>query len=163
MGSPEPAGAATPATKASSGSPAIQPAEDAHTALVLLLPPGPDAPAAARAAVSRWLDGATGVAALADILLVVSELVTNSVRHAGIGHGDLITVRGQRNEGRLRLEVEDPGAGDKSAVVRRRTATVIPAGGFGLNLVELLSERWGVSMSRGTRVWAELPLPAAEG
>ena len=162
MGSPETAGPAALAGIASPDPPAIPLAEEAGDALVVLVPPGPEAPGAARAAVSRWLEGATGAAALADILLVVSEVVTNSVRHAGISEDDLITVRAQRSEGRLRLEVEDAGAGGPSGVTRR-VATVAPAGGFGLNLVDLLSERWGVSLSTGTQVWAVMPLAPVEG
>jgi hypothetical protein len=36
-----------------------------------------------------------------------------------------------------------------------------PAAGFGLNVVEALSQRWGVDRDAGPRVWAELAIPRA--
>ena len=47
------------------------------------LPAGPAAPATARAALTRWLSGHVPVEVLEDARLLASELVTNSLRHAG--------------------------------------------------------------------------------
>ncbi|MEU6850997.1 SpoIIE family protein phosphatase [Actinacidiphila alni] len=86
--------------------------------------------------------------------LLVSELVTNALRH---GYGDI----------RLRLlldrtlvcEVWD------SALVqpRRRRARDTDEGGRGLQLVTMLSESWGSRRThRGKTVWFELALPGEE-
>jgi hypothetical protein len=55
----------------------------------------------------------------------------------------------------VRLDVEDPGRGGTIALHRADSET---GGGFGLNLVEALSERWGMERvaEGGTRVWAQL-------
>ncbi|MFE7313676.1 SpoIIE family protein phosphatase [Streptomyces sp. NPDC057555] len=93
-----------------------------------------------------------GLAALVDTTeLLVSELVTNALRH---GHGEI----------RLRLlldrtlvcEVWDADL----AQPRRRRARDTDEGGRGLQLVGLLSERWGSRRTpRGKTVWFELALP----
>src|SRR3954468_736383 len=46
------------------------------------LPIGPAAPATARAALTRWLDGHVPLEVLEDARLLASELVTNSLGHA---------------------------------------------------------------------------------
>jgi anti-sigma regulatory factor (Ser/Thr protein kinase) len=121
------------------------------------LPCGPDAPSLARAAVSRWLDSRPGVDR-DDACLLVSELVTNSVRHAGQPAGAPVHIRAAAINGFVRVEVHDHGHGP----VRRR-APDTRQGGFGLHLVNLLAARWGVRHDPGTRVWFELaaPSPAA--
>ncbi|PJN42679.1 PAS sensor protein [Streptomyces sp. CB02959] len=93
-----------------------------------------------------------GLQALVDTTeLLVSELVTNALRH---GHGEI----------RLRLlldrtlvcEVWDADL----AQPRRRRARDTDEGGRGLQLVGLLSESWGSRRTpRGKTVWFELALP----
>jgi anti-sigma regulatory factor (Ser/Thr protein kinase) len=122
-------------------------------ALEVVLPAGVEAPGAVRDEVTRWLTGHVGGQVLDDVLLVASELVTNSVRHAGAGPEDVIRVRAHAATGRLRLEVED--AGQNGDVASRPVDSERP-GGFGLNVVDALALRWGVSRGEGTRVWAEL-------
>jgi len=95
--------------------------------------------------------------------LTISELITNSVRYSGAPGGGYAIVRLRLSDERLRLEVEDPGRG--GAVVPRR-ADPIAGAGFGLHVVEALSERWGSERRAGgaLRVWAELSLdPAVAG
>ena len=120
---------------------------------------GPDAPAAARAAVTRWLSGAVTEETLEDIRLVVSELVTNSCVHADVV--DLhLTVRltAWMDARHVRVEVRDDGL--DGAVLQR---TPDGAGGFGLNLVAAVADRWGVEHAEGTVVWCELPATVAVG
>ncbi len=91
--------------------------------------------------------------------LLVSELVTNCVKHAALGPDDRISLRIRRN-GRLRVEVCDPGAGFEPS--RRRERPVDEPGGWGLVLVQELAERWGMERDRdGTCVWFELPVGAS--
>ncbi|HEV2075079.1 MAG TPA: ATP-binding protein, partial [Thermoleophilaceae bacterium] len=82
--------------------------------------------------------------------LLVSELVTNSVRHGG---GERVRLKLQvPEEGRLRCEVTDDGPGFTPAP-RDRAAT--EPGGWGLVLVDQLVDKWGVQDGR-TKVWFEL-------
>jgi len=125
----------------------------------LMLASGPAAPAAARAAMRAWMGRAPTDALLIDALMVIGELVANSVRHAHAPAGSSIGVHAEMHAGVLRLEVLDAGT---SGVVTRRRPNLANGGGFGLNVVATLSRRWGVAREEGTRVWAELaPAPAA--
>jgi anti-sigma regulatory factor (Ser/Thr protein kinase) len=134
-------------------------------AIEVRLPLDAQAPAAARVVVTEALRGG-GVAASAfdNARLAVSELVTNSVRHSGGSAAGVVVVRVQRMGTVVRLEVEDCGRG---GVIAPRRPDLEGGGGFGLNLVQMLSERWGLERvaASGTRVWAQLPLiaPAAAG
>jgi anti-sigma regulatory factor (Ser/Thr protein kinase) len=129
----------------------------AFSDVLLDLPAQPRSAALARAGVAelRVADGAPRDA----LLIVVSELVTNAVRHAGMNPEALLTVSATLLSDRVRVEVVDHGAGfDRSSV-----ATVRPSvrGGFGLRIVEALSDRWGVGPDEGT-VWAEVLTGPAE-
>jgi anti-sigma regulatory factor (Ser/Thr protein kinase) len=113
------------------------------------------APAAARIVVADGLRGRVAASVLADVQLVMSELVTNSVRHSAAAAGGVV-VRVQLTGTMVRLEVEDRGRG---GVIAPRSPDLKGGGGFGLNLVQALSERWGLEhvLAGGTRVWAQLP------
>jgi anti-sigma regulatory factor (Ser/Thr protein kinase) len=119
---------------------------------------GPDAPAAARAAVSAWIAGHVDETMLADAQLLISELVANSVRHADAPADAVIRVRAHVRADVLCLEVGDRGM---SGSIARRAPDLQRGGGFGLNVVETLSRRWGVHRDAGTHVWAEIAFPAA--
>ena len=69
---------------------------------------GLDAPAAARAA-TAWLSPQVADQVLDDAQLLVSELVTNSVRHAQLAVDATVRVSVEICDGFVRLEVEDPG------------------------------------------------------
>jgi len=93
-----------------------------------------------------------------DLRLLVSELVTNSVRHGGVTELDVVSLRLSIGERVIRVEVEDPGPG-----FVRRSPTPSPdrTSGFGLVLVERLTSRWGVDASGPVRVWFEIDVPSA--
>ncbi len=124
--------------------------------LEVRLPIDVDAPAAARAALARFLRDAAA-SSLAGAQLVASELVSNSVRHSGATPADQLVMRVELAAGTVRLEVEDPG---RNGPVRTRPPDLDGGGGMGLNLVRTLCERWGVEhpAAGGTRVWARLLL-----
>src|SRR6478735_6172366 len=85
----------------------------------------------------------------ADILLLVTELVTNAVRH-GTGATLLLTAR--RHPGALRVEVHNDGSLSTPA-----PTTGGPDGGWGLQLVEGVASAWGRSATGGTTlVWFEM-------
>jgi serine/threonine-protein kinase RsbW len=123
----------------------------------ITLAAAPHAAAAARAAVTGWIAGHVSETMLADAQLVVGELVANSVRHADAPADAAISVRARVGPDALRLEVEDCGNGGSIA---RRVPDLHYGGGFGLNVVEVLSRRWGVNRDVGTNVWAELAFQA---
>ena len=124
-------------------------------ALEACVPLDARAPGAARIVVGR-LRSRVPALVLEDALLVVSELVTNSVRHSGASDGAIV-VRVELTGTMVRLEVEDPGRG---GVIAPRDPDL---GGFGLNLVHGLCERWGLEhvAAGGTRVWAQLARASA--
>jgi anti-sigma regulatory factor (Ser/Thr protein kinase) len=113
------------------------------------IPRDPTAPSEARRAIERLNDRiAPDVAP--DVKLLVSELITNSVKYGGNGE---VTLRvDTASPRRLRVEVIDQGAGFVP-VARDRPATEV--GGWGLHLVQTLSDRWGV-YEGSTHVWFEI-------
>jgi serine/threonine-protein kinase RsbW len=117
-----------------------------------------DAPAVARAHVCAWMAGHVSETMLADAQLLVVELVANSVRHADVRPDAVVRVRARVSADVVHLEVEDRGS---AGSVIRRTPDLEHGGGFGLQVVETLSRRWGVNREAGTRVWAELAFPPA--
>jgi anti-sigma regulatory factor (Ser/Thr protein kinase) len=116
-----------------------------------------DAPRAARAAVCAWMAGHVSQTMLVDAQLLVVELVANSVRHGNAPPDAVVMVRAQVGADVVRLEVEDRGV---AGSVTPRAPDFEHGGGFGLQVVEALSRRWGVNRGAGTRVWAELAFPA---
>jgi anti-sigma regulatory factor (Ser/Thr protein kinase) len=85
-----------------------------------------------------------------DAKLLVSELITNAVKYGG--EGDLLLQLRSDHEQHLRIEVVDQGSGFVP-VARNRPATDV--GGWGLHLVETLTDRWGVHEG-STHVWFEI-------
>ena len=124
------------------------------------LEPGPKCPGEARAALSPMAE-ALPTQVYLDACLLVSELVTNSVRHARLRPHDPIRLQVRVSDRLLRVEVSDPGEGF-GANVPEPVAARGP-GGWGLFLTERLADRWGVDRESGwTTVWLEvdLQLPA---
>ena len=115
---------------------------------------GPAAAAEARAAISM-LEGCAPYELLDDARLLVSELVTNAVRHSGAPPGSTVELEVSAQRDRLRVEVADEGNG---FVPRPRTADQSKGSGWGLHLVERLADRWGVDRRPRPRVWFELQL-----
>jgi anti-sigma regulatory factor (Ser/Thr protein kinase) len=115
------------------------------------LEPGASAASEARTALSA-LDGMLDAGALDDIRLLVSELVTNSVRHSGAA-GATVRLDVTSFGDTVRVEVSDGGRGFEP---RARDKAQDEVGGWGLHLVDNLAARWGVQTGRRTRVWFEL-------
>jgi anti-sigma regulatory factor (Ser/Thr protein kinase) len=84
-----------------------------------------------------------------DAVLIVSELVSNSVQHAGTA----IQLTLIAFPGMLRLEVSD----QSTRPLPRQTSTALAEGGRGLLLVDALAGHYGVEgRLDGKTVWAEL-------
>ena len=85
--------------------------------------------------------------------LALSEVVTNSVKHARLRPSQLIDLEVSLLVAALRIEVFDDGVGFQPRAPSRPSNP--GAGGWGLWLVEQLTDRWGVDCSHSTRVWLE--------
>ena len=122
---------------------------------LLRLRPTPDAVGLAREQLERMRDQLTDEA-YEDARLMVSELVTNSLRHASLSIDDEIEVVMVVRDGTLRVEVGDAGPGFEP---RPRAVDASDASGWGLFLVARLADRWGVERVESDglqRVWFEL-------
>jgi anti-sigma regulatory factor (Ser/Thr protein kinase) len=115
------------------------------------LPVTPEAAAEARRALDDL--GELPDRGMRDVRLLVSELVTNAVRHANLEAGDGIELVVELADHKLRVEVHDPGGG---FVPSSPSPDPARPSGWGLYLVRELSDRWGVERSEHTRVWFEL-------
>ncbi len=105
-----------------------------------------DAPGAARRAVE-----ALGPSLLADLKLLVSELVTNSVKY---GEG-AIALRLWMTPQIVRAEIIDQGSGFSERLAKGPLPRREGAGGWGLELLDKISHRWG-TYPGSTHVWFEL-------
>ncbi len=114
---------------------------------------GPYAVTAARLALSD-IDEHVDESTAFDIRLLVSELVTNSVRHAQLGAEDSIRLKVALDDQRVRVEVADGGPGfDPPA--DDPTPEQAADSGWGIFFVKQLADRWGVDRGEG-RVWFEI-------
>jgi anti-sigma regulatory factor (Ser/Thr protein kinase) len=118
----------------------------------LRLPGGPHAVAAARRGLDS-LEPQVGEQVLNDMRLLVSELVTNSVRHADRNGSSVVELEVSLSKTRVLVRVTDNGPGFEASP---RGAEDDPASGWGLFLVEQISNRWGVEVNGSTQVWFEL-------
>lgn len=122
----------------------------------MILPTGPESAAQARAYVREVLaydDPPIAADRVDDVVLVVSELVTNSYRY-GTEPGDSLLVVVLTTPQVIRVEVHDP--------VRRRPQFREEPGerirGRGLHIIDRLTTRWDVDdRPLGKAVWAEVP------
>jgi two-component sensor histidine kinase len=114
---------------------------------------GPLAPSEARRAVAERLAGAIDPSALETLRLLVSEAVTNCVQHARVGAEGSIDVAVSVLSSRVRAEVSTGGAGFDAPTAP--AAAVSDEDGRGLQLIDLLSRRWGVS-EHSNSVWFEV-------
>jgi anti-sigma regulatory factor (Ser/Thr protein kinase) len=114
----------------------------------MILEPTVKSPALARAYCDDVLDSSGYNGRSEDARLVVSELVTNAILHAGTDIELTVSVRSDA----VRIEVTDLGGG-----VPRCGAVEEATSGRGLPIVEALGGRWGVlQLGAGKTVWCEL-------
>jgi anti-sigma regulatory factor (Ser/Thr protein kinase) len=119
----------------------------AHNDVVAALPARPEAAGAARRLLVR-----EGLDADLDhtVCLLASEVVTNSVRHAGMGEDERIVMAARLTGDFARVEIRDTGPGFDPDVRHESR-------GYGLRMLEMLASRWGVDRdATTTRVWFEV-------
>jgi anti-sigma regulatory factor (Ser/Thr protein kinase) len=130
---------------------------------MLRMPLGSDrhAPSAARHALGE-LRPDLGEARYRVCELLVSELVTNVVRHTSPGRSlAAADMRVRLYSDRVRVEVRDDGPGFKP---QPRAAEQDPGSGWGLQLVDELADEWGIEAGVQNCVWFELGrTPLASG
>jgi len=115
------------------------------------LPIAPHAATMARRAVDELEEAGLSSVLLDDLRLLVTEVVTNAVRH-GPEHGSIeLSIRA--GGGGVRVEVSDPGRG---FVYDGPTGPADTEGGWGLYLLDRLADRWGIIEEPRTRVWFEM-------
>ena len=118
-------------------------------------PATPAAVSEARTYVADALDG-SAPEVVETVSLLVSELATNSVRHAAAG----FTLDIQRRPDRIRVAVSDSGPGNPQV----RSPEPVEPSGRGLLIVEALSEDWGYEPTAdgaGKTVWFEVAVVPA--
>jgi anti-sigma regulatory factor (Ser/Thr protein kinase) len=115
---------------------------------------GPDAAADARRAIAQ-LRADLDPPLMETLRLLVTELVTNSVRHTDC---DSLTLRVAIGKSAVLTEVTDDGPSfDVEEFEGQSAASHDTDGGWGLFLVERLARDWGVKADDGSkRVWFEL-------
>ncbi|HVH54383.1 MAG TPA: ATP-binding protein, partial [Actinomycetota bacterium] len=91
-------------------------------------------------------------ACLDTLRLLVSEVVTNAIRHGPQGSDAGAIMRVDVVEDRVRVEIEDTGGGFSPPGPPKADGS----GGWGLFLVDELADRWGVRDGPPTRVWFEV-------
>lgn len=117
----------------------------------LVLEPSPESAYEARLAIRQRYRDSLPAVTLQDLLTVVSELVTNSVKY---GPDDHILVRlVAAPDGLVRGEVLDRGGLGSRPAIRDSDSL---EGGLGLRIVDTLTDRWSVDARDGTRVRFEL-------
>jgi hypothetical protein len=125
-------------------------------------------------AARRAREAVAGVAGKLDpsvrdsVLLLVSELVSSSVRRMGTGEGKELRLRVLAGPECVRAEVADSGRVlhaiaprlvDSAWSILQDAGLLGDPGGWGLAIVNAVADRWGLTADRGTEVWFELDLP----
>ena len=119
----------------------------------LRLVPEPEVVTTARHALDQLAD-LLPAEKLEDVRLVVSELITNSILHAELSANDQISLTVTVLAGSVRGRVCAPGSGfDLPSEPSPRSDM---SGGWGLPIVEMISDRWGVQQNSCACVWFEI-------
>ena len=122
------------------------------------LPPTEEAPSLARQAAGTALGTLLDGQETELIEVLVSELVSNAITHAGLGPDDAVVLHVALAPERIRVEVCDGGAGFSRAELGKPRAE---PGGYGLTMVDRGASRWGISSDDGACVWFECDRGAA--
>jgi anti-sigma regulatory factor (Ser/Thr protein kinase) len=93
-------------------------------------------------------------ASLREAELLVTELVSNAIRHGRLAADDVVVLEVGISGSTLRVEVTDggPGFDPASALERNPEAN----GGWGLLLVSRIAKRWGVTRGTPNVAWFEI-------
>jgi anti-sigma regulatory factor (Ser/Thr protein kinase) len=124
------------------------------------LPRDPASCEQARDLVSSAASSAGSPEELEDLLLLVSELVSNAIRHGESFDDGTILLRVDVGRDLVRLAVADAGRRfDWVSRVHPRGEV----GGYGLDLIDHLSSSWGTSTDGVKAVWCEIAMQGGRG
>jgi anti-sigma regulatory factor (Ser/Thr protein kinase) len=115
------------------------------------VPNGPEAPSRARRLLDRFKSRIPDEL-MVDARIVLSEIVTNSYKHAGNPPGSPIEVTLTEFQDRLRVEVIDRSIFDPTP----ETPQELRSAKWGLHIVDQLADKWGRISEGG--IWAEFDL-----
>ena len=97
--------------------------------------------------------------AVCDVALVISELLSNALRHAVPLPGSKLHVAWRIDTDSVQVSVRDGGGPTRPELGEPTQAAT---GGRGLRIVQKLSRSWGTTTGdEGTTVWAEVPVRTA--
>jgi anti-sigma regulatory factor (Ser/Thr protein kinase) len=127
---------------------------------IVLMPAAPaSVPVARRRLTEELLQVGVFDAAISDAALVISELLSNAIRHARPLPGAWLQVTWVVAGDSVEVSVSDGGGPTQP---RPAQVPLSSLGGRGLSIIENLSRRWGVRADDcGLTVWAVLPAPVA--
>jgi anti-sigma regulatory factor (Ser/Thr protein kinase) len=98
---------------------------------------------------------------LDEAILLVSELATNAIEHTATANEGSFHVTIYQGDSSLLIAVTDDGSDD--VPVPAHQAETFTETGRGLELVELIADRWGhCGDEHGRTVWFELPWKRSE-
>jgi len=89
-----------------------------------------------------------------DLTLLVSELVSNCVKHASLASNEGIQVDAEPAGKKIHVEVTNPGGAELTNKIGRRSEE----SGWGLFILTRVASRWGVTTDGSTSVWFEIDL-----
>ena len=119
--------------------------------LAITVPLSVKAPGDVRRALETGFVESMDRSLLDDVIVMASELVTNSVEHSGQPEGDQITLISEVTDGVFRLAVIDGGVGMDDPLLSDPSK---PPSGLGF--VEVLSDRWSAIRGQSFHVWFEI-------
>jgi len=102
----------------------------------------------------RSLEGYVPSEMIQDLNLLVSELVTNSVKHGSLVRDQAIEIDANPTGHGIRIEVSNPGRAELTNSIELRPRE----SGWGLLLVTKIASRWGVTTNGSTMIWFEIDL-----
>ncbi len=92
-----------------------------------------------------------------EVLLLVSEIAANAIRHSASGHGGEFEVTVSVTGGLVRIEVGDQGGASEPRLTGQDAAPDALTGGRGLRIVDALATKWGHAGDElGRVVWFEV-------
>jgi anti-sigma regulatory factor (Ser/Thr protein kinase) len=118
------------------------------------LPVTADASSIARRELDSWLSSLAGRGMTDRVRLAASELVSNAVRHGDLSAGTPIRLAMDVTLDAIRVEVLQQTETGAAALVRSKDRGT--EGGFGLAIVEDVTDRWGVEPGPPGAVWFEI-------
>lgn len=129
---------------------------DCNCRMKVNLPPHAEAAGLARHALDSVAASCARPEVLEDARLLISEIVTNSVRHGHPSPDGHIHLSLSLTDEKLRAEVSDDGPGFSPEKIRRSPEQI---GGWGLGIVQEVADRWGVVKNGEVCVWFEIDAP----